>query len=105
VSWPQQGPRPAWRFEFAGSPRPTTVAVDDASGQVRKGRRGDAAGPPQRSAFLTWARRIHDGTDLGLVWQTIIVLGGAAPAVLGITGLVMWLRRRARRRALAAALA
>jgi uncharacterized iron-regulated membrane protein len=45
-------------------------------------------------------RRIHDGADMGIVWQTIIVLGGIAPVVLSITGLVMWLRRRARRRAM-----
>jgi uncharacterized iron-regulated membrane protein len=106
VTWPQEGPRPVWRFDVAGGQRPTSIAVDDASGEVRKGRRGgDASGPPQRSAFLTWARHIHDGTDQGPVWQTIIVLAGIAPAVLGITGLIMWLRRRARRRALAAALA
>ena len=45
-------------------------------------------------------RQIHDGNDMGIVWQTIIFLAGLAPAILGITGVVMWLRRRARRRAI-----
>jgi uncharacterized iron-regulated membrane protein len=47
-------------------------------------------------------RKIHDGADLGL-WRPVIFLAGIAPAVLGVTGLVMWLRRRARRLALQAA--
>jgi hypothetical protein len=34
---------------------------------------------------------------MGPVWQTIIFAGGVAPAVLGVTGLIMWLRRRGRR--------
>jgi uncharacterized iron-regulated membrane protein len=37
---------------------------------------------------------------MGFLWQTIIFLAGLAPAVLGVTGFVMWLRRRARQRAL-----
>jgi uncharacterized iron-regulated membrane protein len=46
---------------------------------------------------------------MGLVWQTLIFLGGLAPALLGITGILMWLRTRgwradvARRKAKAAA--
>jgi hypothetical protein len=39
-------------------------------------------------------RRWHDGTGMGLVWQILIFLGGVAPTVLGITGLIMWLRAR-----------
>jgi uncharacterized iron-regulated membrane protein len=45
-------------------------------------------------------RRIHDGVGLGIVWQSIIFIGGLAPALLAVTGTIMWLRRRARRRAL-----
>jgi uncharacterized iron-regulated membrane protein len=47
-----------------------------------------------------WMRKIHDGADTGPVWQTVIFLGGIAPPVLGITGVVMWLRRRRRRLAI-----
>lgn len=101
VNWPQMGKRPAWRIEFNGKgPAAAPVSVDDRSGAVRPGR-GAGGAQPQRSAFATWSRRIHDGTDLGLVWQTIIVLAGVAPTALSLTGIVMWLRRRRRRRALA----
>jgi uncharacterized iron-regulated membrane protein len=100
VSWPQAGRRPAWRIELrSGGPRPLQVAVDDTSGRARPA----PAGGPQRSALAGWMRRIHDGTDLGLVWQTIIFLGGVAPTILGLSGLVMWIRRSSRRRKLAQA--
>ena len=36
---------------------------------------------------------------MGIVWQLVIALAGVAPAILGVTGVVMWLRRRARKRA------
>jgi hypothetical protein len=45
-------------------------------------------------------RQVHDGADMGLVWRWIITIAGVAPTVLGVTGVVMWLRRRARRRAI-----
>jgi hypothetical protein len=46
-------------------------------------------------------RRLHDGTGLGPVWQTIIFLGGIIPAILAMTGMIMWLRSRGWRRKLA----
>lgn len=103
VSWPQMGPRPAWRIEFKGKgPAAAPVSVDDRSGEVKKSRGGPAAGgPPQRSPFAMWSRKIHDGTDLGLFWQAVIFVGGVAPTVLSLSGLVMWLRRRRRRLTLA----
>ena len=39
-------------------------------------------------------RRIHDGTDMGALWQVIIFLGGVIPALLGVTGVIMWWRAR-----------
>jgi uncharacterized iron-regulated membrane protein len=47
-------------------------------------------------------RRWHDGTDMGPVWQTVIFLGGIIPALLSITGIVIWWRARKARRARAA---
>jgi uncharacterized iron-regulated membrane protein len=38
---------------------------------------------------------------MGPVWQTIIFLGGIIPAILSITGLVMWWRSRGWKKALA----
>jgi len=66
------------------------VEVDDASGAVRPAKMRAA---PARSGLAGWMRGVHDGSRLGAVWRWIITLAGAAPAVLGITGLVMWLRR------------
>ena len=39
-------------------------------------------------------RRWHDGTGMGLVWQIVIFIGGIIPALLAVTGIVMWLRSR-----------
>jgi len=45
-------------------------------------------------------RRLHDGTDMGLAWRIIIFIGGIVPALVAITGIVMWLRGRGWRAAL-----
>jgi uncharacterized iron-regulated membrane protein len=62
--------------------------------KASRGRGGDTGG---QDPLSRWMRKIHDGGETGIVWQTIIFLAGIAPAVLGITGLVMWQRRRGRR--------
>ena len=36
-------------------------------------------------------RRLHDGTGMGPVWQIVIFIGGIIPALLAVTGIVMWL--------------
>lgn len=61
-----------------------------------------AQGPrPETTARLM--RRIHDGTGMGALWQTIIFLGGLIPALLAVTGILMWLHvRRGRLRGSAA---
>jgi uncharacterized iron-regulated membrane protein len=93
---PTAGDRPAWRIELAGGRQ---VRVDDATGKARLGHGGGEGG---RDPLSAWMRKVHDGGDTGVVWRTVITLAGVAPTVLGLSGLVMWLRRRARRRALAA---
>jgi uncharacterized iron-regulated membrane protein len=42
-------------------------------------------------------RTIHDAQDAPWLWQLLVFLTGVAPALLGVTGTVMWLRRRSRR--------
>src|SRR3546814_20785771 len=39
-------------------------------------------------------RRIHAGTGMGLLWQVLIFLGGILPAILAVTGVIMWWRAR-----------
>jgi len=100
VSTPTRGKEPAWRVQVKapGAEEPRTVQVVDATGRVKAGRGGPGGGPEGGPDPLSrWMRKIHDGAGMGIVWQTIIFAGGIAPAVLGVTGVVMWLRRRARR--------
>lgn len=98
VSAPTVGKEPAWRVQTArpGQAAPATLQIIDASGEIKPDRGAGGGGDP----ISRWMRKIHDGGDTGLIWQTIIVLGGVAPVVLSVTGLIMWLRRRARRLAM-----
>lgn len=104
VNVPTRGKAPAWRIGLRarGAERPKTVQVVDASGEVKAGRGDPGGGVPggAEDKVSPLVRRIHDGADMGILWQAVIFLAGLAPAILGITGLVMWLRRRARRRAI-----
>jgi uncharacterized iron-regulated membrane protein len=66
-------------------------SVNDASGAV-----ASDTNPSFEEAYpvASTMRHMHDGTSMGTVWRVIITLGGLAPAVLGITGTLMWLRTR-----------
>jgi uncharacterized iron-regulated membrane protein len=86
IRWPNEG-KTEWAVTLGGHHQPVRLSVDDASGEVRA---GDAA-PGGVARFM---RQLHDGHDYNFVWQTIIFLGGLAPALLGVTGLIMWLRTR-----------
>jgi uncharacterized iron-regulated membrane protein len=96
----RDGDAPSWRVQVRapGAEANSTINVDDETGEARAGRGGGAPSTDQNVARLM--RRIHDGVDMGVFWQTIVFLGGWAPFVLGITGIIMWLRRRAARRAI-----
>ncbi len=91
---------PSWRITFATAEGTmATVGVDDASGTAK-------AAPPPAAApgdlFGRWMRRLHDGTDMGPVFQAIIFAGGVLPTLFAVTGTMMWLRRRRATRAMAA---
>lgn len=94
----REGPPPSWRIgvRAPGAEDPVTINVEDATGEAR---------PPDAREMLPGdgvprlMRRIHDGVGLPLVWRWIVFIGGVAPALLAVTGIVMWLRRRAKRRA------
>ncbi len=90
ITWPTDR-APQWKFAFE---RAGEVAVNDTTG---------AASPPQRAGGQqrSLMRRWHDGTGMGPVWQSLIFLGGLIPAILSITGLVMWWRSRGWKKALA----
>jgi uncharacterized iron-regulated membrane protein len=91
ITWPTDR-APDWKFAYE---RTGEVTVSDATGAASAPRRA-AAGGPQRSLMRRW----HDGSGMGPVWQVIIFLGGIIPAILSITGLVMWWRSRGWKKAL-----
>ena len=91
INWP--GARDGlWRITVrpgrpGGKALPNSLTVDDATGAV--------ATLPDRDAGLTKTmRHYHDGTTLGFYWRMAMVPIGLSPTVLGITGLLMWLRGR-----------
>ena len=88
ITWPTVEKR-EWKLAYEGIGE---IAVNDATAAVA---------PPQRGPQRTLARRWHDGTGMGPVWQIIIFIGGIIPAILAITGLVMWWRSRGWKKALA----
>jgi uncharacterized iron-regulated membrane protein len=96
LAWPGEA-EPKWKIGFARPGGTAEVSVDDRSA---------AATPPKAPQPETTARlmrRIHDGTGMGVLWQTIIFVGGLVPALLAVTGILMWLEvRRGRLRAEAA---
>ena len=76
---------------------PATVSVADDSGIAALAPR-----PAGQGGVARLMRRVHDGTDMGLLWQVIIFIGGIIPAILAVTGIIMWWRARGWKARLAA---
>jgi uncharacterized iron-regulated membrane protein len=94
IGWPTDQ-APAWKIAFAREGGAAEVAVEDATGEVTPPR------PPRPDTNARLMRRLHDGDGMGSVWQALIFLGGIIPAILAVTGIIMWLRSRGWRAALA----
>ena len=54
----------------------------------------EKSGDQRLAGIARTMRKWHDGTDMGIIWQAVIFIGGLIPAILGITGITMWLRSR-----------
>ena len=94
ISWPtDQSSR--WKVAFAREGGPAEVEIADASGEATPPR------APRPETLARTMRRWHDGTGMGPVWQAVIFIGGIIPALLAVTGIVMWLRGRGWRAELA----
>ena len=91
VEWPTDR-KPEWRVQV-GEAR--TVTVDDVTGRAKPAR-------PERETLARTMRRLHDGTRMGFIWQLLVFLGGVLPAVLAVTGIIMWWRARGWKAALKA---
>ena len=90
VSWPTDQ-KAEWKISYQRQGAPAEVIVADGEGSVEPPK------PPQPETLARTMRRLHDGTGMGPVWQTIIFLGGVVPALLSITGIVIWWRARSPR--------
>lgn len=86
---------PVWRVQLArGEAAPINVTVADATGAAEVQRaRPVLAG----DAVLRWNRRIHDGEGAGVIWKVIITVAGLVPALLAVTGVIVWARRQLRK--------
>jgi hypothetical protein len=87
LTWPTDR-APAWKVQLASRDAPAEIEVADATGAVKP------PSPPRPESLSRKMRRWHDGSGMGIVWQLIIFVGGILPALLAITGIMMWLRTR-----------
>lgn len=94
---PRGDDAPKWRAELRApdSGQTIQVSIDDSSGEAA---RRNGGGGAQDGVALTM-RRVHDGRDQAVWWRVLIAIAGLAPALLGITGCIMWLRGNAAKRA------
>ena len=79
-----------WTVTLKGRGAPADIRVQDLDASAK-------LSPPRPESKARLMRRIHDGTGMPVVWQVIIFVGGILPAVLAVTGILMWLRMRRRR--------
>ena len=87
INWPTDR-KSEWKISYERAGGPAEVTVADATGKAEPPK------PPQPETLARLMRRLHDGTGMGPVWQTIIFLGGIIPALLSVTGTIIWLRSR-----------
>lgn len=86
------------RLNVAGNTEPLMMLVDDRSGAA------SVVEPLPGDRIASWIRWLHEGSHSGQVWRFIVFVTGLMPAILGVTGILLWLRQR-RQRALIAATA
>jgi uncharacterized iron-regulated membrane protein len=92
IGWPTDQ-KAEWTIQFDTDGPPAEIKVTDADATAI------APEPPEPETLARTMRRWHDGTDMGAVWQIVIFLGGIIPALLSVTGILIWARARRRRRA------
>ena len=90
IVWPTDK-KPEWTVTLKGKGAPAEIKVQDLDASAK-------ASPAKPEMLARTMRRIHDGTRMPVVWQIIIFVGGILPAVLAVTGILMWLRMRRRRK-------
>jgi len=86
INWPLKDDA-TWRVVMATAHGPASLKVDDDSAAV-------TPAPARAATLADTMRHIHDGSLIGWGWRVLMVAWGLAPTVLGVTGLLMWLRGR-----------
>lgn len=89
ISWPTDA-KSEWTVTIRGKGKSQEVKVADSDAKA-------SLVPAKPETFTRTMRRIHDGTGMPLAWQIVIFVGGILPALLAVTGVLMWLRMRRRR--------
>ena len=89
MTWPTEK-KDEWTVNIKAKGPPTEVKVKDTDAMAK-------VEPKKPETLARTMRRIHDGTGMPVVWQIIIFVGGILPALLAVTGVLMWLRMRRRR--------
>jgi uncharacterized iron-regulated membrane protein len=87
---PQTG---AWRVRLREGDKaePVTIMINDRSGDV------SVVEPLSGDRTASWIRWLHEGSHSGEIWRFVVFLSGIMPAVLGVTGILVWLRQRRQR--------
>ena len=93
LTWPTE-PKAEWKVTYQRQGGPAEVTVGDRDGEVTPPK------PPQAETVARLMRRVHDGSGMSPIWQAIIFIGGLIPALLAVTGILMWLAARRRDRAM-----
>lgn len=87
-------------FRQAGEVRKTAgssqVWVDQYSGEVVYRQEPASLSPGDR--FLIWMFPLHNGEAFGLIGRTVVFVCGAFPMFLYATGMIVWWKKRQRRR-------
>jgi uncharacterized iron-regulated membrane protein len=87
-------PHPAWKITAKGERGAILVAVDDATGTAKaRPQSGAPRGAQSADPVMRLIRNIHQGRDMAALWRAIICLAGLTPTLLGVTGVIIWLRR------------
>lgn len=92
----ERGAASVWRVQISqsGSGETATVTIDDRSAKATTA----VAQSGDRGA--SWIRWIHEGSHSGAIWSFVVFLTGLFPTIFAVTGVIMWLRVRAGRKAL-----
>jgi uncharacterized iron-regulated membrane protein len=91
------GPRGAYRVSLRAPGDSSArfgpvVLLDPRSGVVLN--RADRATRTRGDTFLVWQRVLHEGEAFGIAGRILICVTGALPALLVVTGAMIWLQQR-----------